>query len=116
MSNVQEQTKISKKKRYKSQFVDAFRSAKSVQIQPIIAILINIRKTAKTNPDWFEIGNYIALPMLLWWPFRISEEPCMGVRSGYERHTCQHLARVDFDATLCSPLRWPRKMQTKGGQ
>ena len=34
-----------------------FRRSKSIEIQAIIARLINIRKTE--NPDWLELGNYI---------------------------------------------------------
>ena len=39
-------------------FYNAIRSAKSIQIQPIIANLINIRKITNKS-DWFELGNYI---------------------------------------------------------
>ena len=46
-----------------------------MQIQPINPNLTNKRKTIK-NQDWFEISNYIALPIPLWLPF-----------FGYWRHT-----------------------------
>ena len=47
-------------------FYNVFRSAKSIQIQPINPILINVRKIEK-NTDWFELGNYIALAIVPSW-------------------------------------------------
>ena len=55
---------------------NVFRSAKPIRIQPIIPFLMNIRKNRKTNPDWFELGNYIDALLM---PLSIIIKYCLSV-------------------------------------